>query len=262
MLDSGVAHPQAYEGLRSLHNTENNEDPNIEYTHNFEELDDRFDPPESQNFEKLSIDELKELLSYIEYWYKKTDQKMHGTSGNNSNYFGDYCKDKDWVFYFYLKMKQLDRTMMSHVASKLPDDVFNESNHAGGTSGTRVPHSGSAGKATSVLAVRGAADAIKERMGDSNRAENVARLETYEDNLAEKLVQKADLDLQYFTMKEERKRDLEDGIDYDDEVEYAALGTKCKAVKKRVVRLQAEIKAIKDKLGYHNEASDDGSYNG
>jgi hypothetical protein len=60
MLDSGVAHPQAYEGLRSLHNTEGNEDPNIEYTHNFEELDDRFNPPESQNFEKLSINQSTE----------------------------------------------------------------------------------------------------------------------------------------------------------------------------------------------------------
>jgi hypothetical protein len=201
-------------------------------------------------------------LSYIEYWYKKTDQKMHGTSGNNSAYFGDYCKDKDWVFYFYLKMKQLDPTMMSHVASKLPDDVFLESNRAGGTSGTRVPHSGSSSKATSVLAVRGAADAIKERMGNSNRAENLARLEKYEDDLAERLVQKADLDKQYFAMKEERKRDLDNGIDYDDEVGYAALGTKCKAAKKRVVCLQVEIKAIKDKLEYHNEASDEGSYNG
>jgi hypothetical protein len=212
-----------YAWLRSLHNTEGNEDPNIEYTHNFEELDDRLGPCESENFEKLSIDQLKELLSYIEYWYKKTDQKMHGTSGNNSGYFGDDCKDKDWVFYFYLKMKHLDPTMMSHVVSKLPDDIFLESNHAGGTSGTRVPHSGSSGKATSVLAVRGSADAIKEK---------------YEDNLAEKLVQKADLDKQYFAMKEERKRDLKDGIDYVDEVGYAALGTKCRAVKKRVVRLQ------------------------
>jgi hypothetical protein len=43
---------------------------------------------------------------------------MKGVSGNNSNDFGAYCKDKDWVFYFHLKMRMLDPTMLSHVASK------------------------------------------------------------------------------------------------------------------------------------------------
>lgn len=262
MLDSGVAHPQAFEALRSLHNTRDNEDENVELTYNFEELQDRLDPCQSQDFEDLSIDQLKELLAYIEFWYKRAHGKMKGVSGNNSNDFGAYCKDKDWVFYFHLKMKMLDPTMLSHVVSQLPSHIFNESNRAG-ASGTRVPHSGSSGKATSVLSVRGAADAIKDRQGDANRAENLERLQKYEDDLADKQQRKADLDKQFFAMKAERKRDVDAGFDYDDEVGYAALENQCRAVKKRVVRLQGEIKTIKDKLGYYNEASDDeGSYNG
>ncbi len=111
--------------------------------------------------------------------------------------------------------------------------------------------------------MRGAADAIKDRQGDANRAENHERLQKYEDDLADKQQRKADLDKQFFAMKAERKRDVDAGFDYDDEVGYAALENQCRAVKKRVVRLQGEIKTIKDKLGYYNEASDDeGSYNG
>ena len=265
MLTTAIPHPEAYATILDLFNTPENQDDNIELVQQYDELPQIFDEMESSKYDELTREKLIELITYVDYWYGNASKAMKNVSGTHDANFRKYCKGKDWIFYFHLKMKEMDPSMINHVNPELPDNVRIQSTTQGQRSRSVSPvppGTNSSKKVNSSIAVKGAADAIKERMDASSRSENIERLEQYEEKLESLKETKQQIDADFLNMKDERKRAHEEEEDYEREVEYQHMQNKCKAVKKKVKRVEAEIKMIKERLGYHNDASDDGSYDG